>query len=44
VLHLARAGWVRWRDELPAVPPRPNSKSGLALRVILDDSSGLDVT
>ncbi|HEX3932212.1 MAG TPA: DNA-formamidopyrimidine glycosylase family protein [Nocardioides sp.] len=44
VLHLARAGWVRWRDELPAGPPRPNSKSGLAVRVVLDDGSGLDVT
>jgi len=44
VLHLARAGWVRWKDELPSVPPRPNSKSGLALRIVLDDQSGLDVT
>jgi formamidopyrimidine-DNA glycosylase len=44
VLHLARAGWVRWKDELPTVPPRPNSKSGLALRIVLDDQSGLDVT
>jgi formamidopyrimidine-DNA glycosylase len=44
VLHLARAGWVRWRAEVPPVPPRPNSKSGLAVRVVLDDGSGLDVT
>jgi formamidopyrimidine-DNA glycosylase len=44
VLHLARAGWVRWKDELPTVPPRPNSKSGLALRIVLDDQAGLDVT
>jgi formamidopyrimidine-DNA glycosylase len=44
VFHLARAGWVRWRDELPTVPPRPSSKSGLAVRVVLDDDSGLDVT
>ena len=41
VFHLARGGWVRWRDELPPIPPRPNSKSGLAARVILDDESGL---
>ena len=27
VMHLARGGWVRWRDELPPVPPRPNQKS-----------------
>jgi len=44
IFHLARAGWIRWKDELPDVPPRPNSKSGLAVRVVLDDGSGLDVT
>ena len=44
VLHLARAGWVRWRDEVPALPPKPSTKSPLALRVVLDDGSGLDVT
>ena len=44
VIHLARAGWIRWRDEVPTVPPRAGSKSGLALRVVLDDGSGLDVT
>ena len=44
VLHLARAGWIRWRDEVPTTPPRAGSKSGLALRVVLDDGSGLDVT
>ncbi|GAB3077200.1 Fpg/Nei family DNA glycosylase [Nocardioides zeae] len=44
VLHLARAGWVRWRDEVPTVPPKPSSKSTLAVRVVLDDDSGLDVT
>ena len=40
ILHLARGGWVRWRTELPPIPPRPNQKSGLAVRVILDDESG----
>ena len=44
IFHLARAGWIRWKDEQPPVPPRPNSKSGLAVRVILDDQSGMDVT
>ena len=44
VLHLARAGWVRWRDEVPAVPPRPSTKSTLAARIVLDDDTGLDVT
>ena len=37
VLHLARAGWVRWKDEVPTLPPRPNSKSGLAVRIVLDE-------
>ncbi|HEY9394694.1 MAG TPA: DNA-formamidopyrimidine glycosylase family protein [Nocardioides sp.] len=44
VLHLARGGWIRWRDEVPAAPPRPGSKSGLAIRVVLDDDTGLDIT
>ncbi|QZY29248.1 Fpg/Nei family DNA glycosylase [Nocardioides coralli] len=44
VLHLARAGWVRWRDEVPALPPKPSNKSPLAIRVVLDDDTGLDVT
>ncbi|WP_435768979.1 Fpg/Nei family DNA glycosylase [Nocardioides sp. SYSU DS0651] len=48
VLHLARAGWVRWRDEVPTIPPRPSTKSTLAVRVVLDDEDGvapgLDVT
>ncbi len=44
VLHLARAGWVRWRDEVPTLPPKPSTKSTLAVRVVLDDGSGLDIT
>ena len=44
IVHLARAGWIRWRDELPATPPRPSNKSPLAARVVLDDGSGLDIT
>ena len=43
VIHLARAGWLRWKDEQPAVPPRPG-KSPLALRLHLDDGSGFDLT
>ena len=23
IVHLARAGWLRWRDSLPEAPPRP---------------------
>ena len=44
VLHLARAGWVRWRDEVPTLPPKPSHKSPLAVRVVLDNGAGLDVT
>lgn len=48
VLHLARAGWVRWKDEVPALPPRPSTKSTLAVRIVLDEQDGttpgLDIT
>ncbi len=43
VVHLARGGWMRWRDEVPAAPPRPG-KSPLAARLVLDDDSGVDFT
>ena len=44
VVHLSRAGWVRWRDQVPKLPPKPSHKSPLAARVVLDDGSGLDIT
>ncbi|WP_153533318.1 Fpg/Nei family DNA glycosylase [Actinomadura macrotermitis] len=44
VIHLARAGWLRWHDALPAKPVRPGGKNPLALRVHLDDGSGFDLT
>ena len=49
VIHLARAGWIRWRDEVPALPARPNPKNPLAARVVVDDPDldvqpGLDIT
>lgn len=49
VIHLARAGWLRWRDTLPADPPRPG-KGPLALRLTLaspepgTEGGGFDVT
>ncbi|GAA3636527.1 Fpg/Nei family DNA glycosylase [Microlunatus ginsengisoli] len=43
VFHLARAGWLRWRDKLPDAPARPG-KGPLALRVRLDDDSGFELT
>ena len=42
-LHLARAGWIRWSEELPRTVLRPG-KSPIALRVRLVDGSGFDVT
>ena len=44
VIHLARAGWIRWRDEVPALPPKPSPKLPLAARVVLDSGAGLDIT
>ena len=44
VVHLARAGWLRWREEMPAKPARPGGKNPPALRVHLDDGSGFDLT
>jgi len=50
VVHLARAGWIRWKDELPSEPPRPG-KGPLALRLTLDGdgttaaaAAGFDIT
>jgi formamidopyrimidine-DNA glycosylase len=43
VVHLARAGWLRWSDALSPVPPRIG-KGPLAARVHLDDGSGFDLT
>ncbi len=43
VFHLARAGWLVWREEMPATLPRPG-RGPLALRVTLDNGSGFDLT
>ena len=50
VVHLARAGWLRWKPAQPEVPARPG-KGPLALRVVLDGSglgrppaAGFDLT
>ncbi|MET8025454.1 DNA-formamidopyrimidine glycosylase family protein [Streptomyces avermitilis] len=43
VTHLARAGWLHWRDKLPDAPPRPG-KGPLALRVALETGEGFDLT
>jgi formamidopyrimidine-DNA glycosylase len=41
--HLSRAGWLRWYDVAPATPVRPG-RSPIALRVVLDDGAGFDLT
>ena len=43
VMHLARAGWLRWRDDIPDTPVKPG-KSPLAFRLVLEDGSGFDLT
>jgi len=43
VVHLARAGWLQWRDTLPAAPPKPG-RGPIALRLHLDDGGGFDLT
>lgn len=43
VVHLSKAGWLRWSDSLSPKPPRPG-RGPLALRVHLDDGSGFDLT
>jgi formamidopyrimidine-DNA glycosylase len=52
VIHLARAGWIRWRDAAPVPSARPRGRSTgpLAARLVLDDGpghesgDGLDIT
>jgi formamidopyrimidine-DNA glycosylase len=43
VTHLARAGWLRWRDTLPEAPAKPG-KGPLAFRLRFSDGSGFDLT
>jgi formamidopyrimidine-DNA glycosylase len=43
VVHLARAGWLHWRDTLPTAPPKPG-RGPIALRLHLDDGAGFDLT
>jgi formamidopyrimidine-DNA glycosylase len=50
IVHLARAGWLQWRESLPPAPPRPGSKGPIALRLHLAPElpggpvSGFDLT
>jgi formamidopyrimidine-DNA glycosylase len=42
-MHLARAGWVRWRESLDLGPGKLG-RGPVALRLRLDDGSGIEVT
>jgi formamidopyrimidine-DNA glycosylase len=42
VIHLARAGWVRWRERVTEA--KPTLRGPLAVQVEMDDGSGIDVT
>jgi len=43
VLHLARSGWLRWKDPLPTTPLKMG-KGPMALRVRYEGDVGFDVT
>ncbi|GHB10917.1 MULTISPECIES: Fpg/Nei family DNA glycosylase [Streptomyces] len=43
LIHLARAGWLQWKDGFPTTPPRPG-KGPLALRTVLSGGDGFDLT
>src|SRR5690606_3589269 len=43
VMHLARAGWIRWNDGTRSTPVRPG-KSPVAARLLLDGGTGIDIT
>jgi formamidopyrimidine-DNA glycosylase len=43
VMHLARAGWIRWREAAPK-PSKALGRGPLTARLVLDDGSGFDVT
>jgi formamidopyrimidine-DNA glycosylase len=43
LVHLARAGWIRWREAAPKPSAAPG-RGPLAARLVLDDGSGFDVT
>lgn len=43
IFHLARAGWLRWSDQLSSKPPKPG-RGPLALRLRLASGAGFDLT
>ena len=43
VFHLARGGWLTWKDAMPLKPARPG-RGPLAARVVFDDDTGFELT
>ncbi|MFB6393988.1 Fpg/Nei family DNA glycosylase [Polymorphospora lycopeni] len=43
-VHLARAGWLHYRDSFASPAPLKPGKGPIAVRVRLDDGSGFDLT
>ena len=43
VIHLARAGWLRWRDKAPVATVKRGA-GPIAARLVLDDGTGFDLT
>lgn len=44
VVHLARAGWLHYRDSFKSPTPLKPGSGPIAIRVRLDDGSGFDLT
>ncbi|WP_207456226.1 DNA-formamidopyrimidine glycosylase family protein [Herbiconiux sp. SYSU D00978] len=44
VVHLARAGWIKWRNTAPAASAGRPGKGPLAARLVLDEGDGFDIT
>src|SRR5437764_4277825 len=44
VVHLAKLGWIRWSDRLPASTGRPGGRTTAAARLALEDGSGITIT
>jgi formamidopyrimidine-DNA glycosylase len=44
IMHLARGGWLRWRDSLPQAPARPGGRNPLAFRLRLAGGAGFELT
>jgi formamidopyrimidine-DNA glycosylase len=44
IVHLARAGWLQYRDAFKSRAPLKPGSGPIALRVRLDDGSGFDLT